>query len=197
MLLQARWKEKGVLVKGNLVLVKRGQLLTSYRFISQGTGMSLRQTRTFISILKKYTLIETANDTGQTLITICNYGKYQLDENKATQQTTQQRHSSDTAATQNRIPDVIPDEKPVVTDGYFFEGEIVRLKEKDYKRWKETYSSIPDFNAALQSADDWLRGQAEKEKKRWFHVVSGILGNKHQKFSQEGKGWDNDKDWLV
>ena len=194
MLLQARWKSKEILVGDKLIKVGRGQLLTSYRFMSKGTGLSVQQIRTFLSTLKKHQIINTTTNTGQTLITICNYNKYQLDKNKSTQEATSEQHSTNTAPTQNIIPDVIPDEKKDNMPGYFFKGEVVRLNERDYKRWKETYFSIPDFDAALQAADDWIRGQREADQKRWFHVISGMLGNKHQKFIEETKGGDN---WLV
>jgi len=68
---------------------------------------------------------------------------------------------------------------------YKYEGEVIRLTEKDHARWKKAYHAIPDFDAQLQSADDWIRGQEDKQKKKWFNIVSGMLSNKHGKYLAE------------
>lgn len=77
---------------------------------------------------------------------------------------------------------------------YSFSGKTVRLKTEDYLRWKEAYHAIPDFNAALNAADDWISGENEKDRKRWFNVISASLAKKHQAFLEGEKG---DCKWLV
>lgn len=70
---------------------------------------------------------------------------------------------------------------------YKFEGNVVKLNFDDYTRWKKSYHAIPDFEAQLQAADDWISGEEEKDKKRWFQVISSMLGKKHQNFLSEEK----------
>ena len=71
------------------------------------------------------------------------------------------------------------------SDKYKFQGKIIRLTIEDYNRWKKTYSAIPDLDAALQSADDWIRGETAEKQKRWFNMISGMLSNKHNKYLKE------------
>ncbi len=64
---------------------------------------------------------------------------------------------------------------------YFFKGDTIKLNAKDYEIWQHRFSAIPDFNATLHSADSWISGKSEKERKGWFHAVPQYLNNKHQK----------------
>lgn len=62
---------------------------------------------------------------------------------------------------------------------YAFDGEVIRLSAKDFDKWRSVYSAIPDMTAELTAMDDWIRGEPEESRKRWFHVVSGALKKKH------------------
>ena len=70
---------------------------------------------------------------------------------------------------------------------YKFEGRVVRLNERDYDQWRKIYHAIPDFDAALFTADLQLAGEDGTERPRnWFSVVSSKLQYQHQKyFGQE------------
>jgi uncharacterized protein YdaU (DUF1376 family) len=68
---------------------------------------------------------------------------------------------------------------------YAFEGRVIRLTEADFTRWKAAYSAIPDLRAELSSLDDWLSGQPEEKRKRWFHTVSSALSRKHQEWLEK------------
>jgi hypothetical protein len=57
--------------------LKRGQLSYSIRYLAKAWGCSTSYVRTYIAHLKKWHAIETQNRTGQTIITICNYSKFQ------------------------------------------------------------------------------------------------------------------------
>lgn len=77
----AAWKDTKQDANGKTVVVKRGQLLTSYRRMSDATGASLKTCRNLISRLSDGHggghAIDTDTGTGQLLITIRNYDKYQ------------------------------------------------------------------------------------------------------------------------
>lgn len=62
-----------------MVTVKRGQLLTSYRQMSDRTGVPIKTLRVLIGKLQDEDAIGTDMGTGRLLITICNYDKYQAD----------------------------------------------------------------------------------------------------------------------
>jgi len=97
---------------------------------------------------------------------------------------------SETKATINQNHKLEPDNNTnaLLGDGGFkFSGKIIKLNYADYARWKKAYHAIPDFEAQLQSADDWISGESASNRKRWFNVISGMLSNKHSKFLMDGK----------
>ena len=77
MVAQATWKSKRVEIKGKFVTLERGQLSFSVRFMAEKFGWSKDQVSRFLARLKTETMIETSTATGQVVITICNYSKYQ------------------------------------------------------------------------------------------------------------------------
>jgi hypothetical protein len=78
---EATWQEDRVVAhKGNPVKVDRGQVPHSIRFMADAWGWNPSKTLRFVDKLKKWNMIETATETGQLIITICNYDKYQKGE---------------------------------------------------------------------------------------------------------------------
>ena len=73
----AAWKDTTVRIKEHTFNLKRGQLVTTIRFMSKGFSISDRATRTLLENLKKHGMIDTQTDTRATIVTICNYDKYQ------------------------------------------------------------------------------------------------------------------------
>lgn len=64
-------------IGGNTVVLKRGQLSYSLRYIAEKWLWSKSKTERFLGVLKTETMIEIENETWQMIITICNYAKYQ------------------------------------------------------------------------------------------------------------------------
>ena len=48
---------------------------------------------------------------------------------------------------------------------YVFEGEVIKLNQKDYDSWKEKFNLL-DFDYELEKRDIWLSGQ--ENTKNWF-----------------------------
>ena len=59
---------------------------------------------------------------------------------------------------------------------YAFESGIIRLKEADFRRWKEAFSHL-DLAAELIGLSAWA---AEQGPKRWFQAVSGALAKRNR-----------------
>ncbi len=59
------------------ITLKRGQIITSNRYLSGCWGWGEKKVRGFLQRLEKATMIATAKDSRGTLITLCNYSKYQ------------------------------------------------------------------------------------------------------------------------
>lgn len=87
--------------------IKRGQMITSLEKISVATGLSIRTIRTCLSRLKMTNEITCESTNKSTLITICNYGKYQGVDNErdkhidtqSDKQTTSKRQTNDKQTT--------------------------------------------------------------------------------------------------
>ena len=82
LLLEAAWKPHRVPISNGrtrgVVSLDRGQLSHSLRFMARKWGWTVKPVMTFLNGLETDTMVTTQTDTGQTLITICNYNAYQL-----------------------------------------------------------------------------------------------------------------------
>jgi hypothetical protein len=74
---EACWADRRVSIKGSTVTLQRGQVGHSLRFMAAAWKWSRSAVERFIERLKTETMIETATDMGQFIITICNYDSYQ------------------------------------------------------------------------------------------------------------------------
>ncbi len=66
-------------IKGKIVTIQRGQFATSFTRLQAQFGWSRSVCQLFLTRLKTDTAITVATDTGQMIITICNYERYQGD----------------------------------------------------------------------------------------------------------------------
>lgn len=97
----AAWEDKQVRFNGVLFNLKRGQLVTARSFISNGFGIGEQVTRTFLENLEKAGMVNLQTNQRATIITICNYDKFQSFENADNQPTNQELTNSQPAANHN------------------------------------------------------------------------------------------------
>lgn len=95
----ACWKAQQVDVGGKLVTLQRGQLCYSIRFLAGAWNWDKAAVSRFLERLKTEAMIDTQTETGQTIISICNYDRYQAD---ATAPETANGTEGETAARQQR-----------------------------------------------------------------------------------------------
>jgi len=74
---EARWKDTNEYIDGKWIMIKRGQLSHSIRYLAEAWGWNRRKAEMFINRLKNVTMIETVNGTKRQIINICNYERYQ------------------------------------------------------------------------------------------------------------------------
>lgn len=86
---EAAYKEKIIEVAGSPLHLKRGQLCYSIRFMANNWGWDDSRVHRLLAKFKKWEMIETDCEAGQTLITICNY-----DENQHKQTDLETEHES-------------------------------------------------------------------------------------------------------
>src|SRR5712672_3032658 len=75
---QAFWAPGRVSINGRTVPIERGQFSHSYRFMAIAWKWEIGRVQRFLARLKTDTMIGVSADTGQLVITICNYDKYQM-----------------------------------------------------------------------------------------------------------------------
>lgn len=119
MLEKAAWKDTEQDVNGKMVPVPRGSLCVSQAMIESATGMSRKEVRSLLDLLKAEGVIAVDvagfGAKGRSLITLCNYGKYQ-DFDAETGQTGAKRRAKQKAklnpCEETAIPKPGPSEGP-------------------------------------------------------------------------------------
>ena len=59
------------------------------------------------------------------------------------------------------------DEKPSKRVSYRWEGEVIKLNDKDFTTWLNKYSKI-NVRRVLEDRDDWLATQPDRIQKNWY-----------------------------
>jgi hypothetical protein len=94
LLFLAAWENKKFMINGSLVQCERGQLAWSQISLSKRWKSSRQTVRTFIKLLEKDSMIAVETNQHTSIITICNYDKYQ-DKKEIAQPTDNQRLTID------------------------------------------------------------------------------------------------------
>ena len=96
---KAAWKRHRIAIGGKEIFLRRGQLSYSTRYMAKAWGWSEAKVRRVLRLFQKWSNIDAATDAGQTVITICNYDKYQAPETRTDApidaKVTQERRRSD------------------------------------------------------------------------------------------------------
>ena len=106
---EANHKDKKIIWNRREITVKRGQLITGRDRLSRETGLSHQNIRTSLEILKNSEFLTIKSTNKFSIITICNYGKYQDKDFESDQQNNQQTTSKRPAA--NHKQECIKNEK--------------------------------------------------------------------------------------
>lgn len=146
-------------IKNEPVWIDRGQLSHSIRFLADKWGWKRTKTSDFLEKLKKWDMIRTENRTGQTVITICNYSKYQDDKKEnRTESGHKTGQSPDRERTKNNNGNNGNNNNKV---GYQDSNENTGA-EKTPPTNQPNFILLNDFAEAIpQSWADWVRGQAD------------------------------------
>lgn len=192
MIENACWKPMKSRVKGVVIELERGELSFSQRFIARKWGWSKSRVDRFLAELRAESMIETRSKNGataghpagqgQSIISICNYAKYQ--DKPEAERGNDDAENGAKSGQQRGKEEEEKEGKKEETPHYAFFGRTIRLNANDLDRWRKRYHQVPDLDAELGALDDWLHGQDDKTRTNWFHVVSGALNKKHQAASR-------------
>lgn len=176
----AAWKDGHRFnAKGEMVPIGRGQMHVSIRSLQTVFGWSKTRVERFLGRLK--TVAKVTLEAGQsgTILTVCNYEKYQgdTDSDKPSRGTVASPVAGQSRDTHKEGKEGKEEKN---NRAYAFSGAVIRLNDGDFGKWEKAFSGI-DLRAALQSRDDWLAGQDDATRKRWFQSTSAWLAGKQQK----------------
>lgn len=96
-LMSANHSDNKMLFDGSLILIKRGQFITSIRKLSTKWKWSSTKVTAFLDTLEKDQMIKRESDTKKTLISVINYGLYQ---DNTSEKKTPKKQTEDTEVTQ-------------------------------------------------------------------------------------------------
>ena len=175
LLCEARYEEDEIVVSGKKIVLKRGQLSHSLRFIASKLGMGKRAVEGGLRGGQNGDMIRITTGTGQMLITICNYDKYQIGDGfEGT------RRGQDGDKTGTKIKNKEKKKKEIKEKSFGFEGKTVRLTVPDYLSWRDSFFAVPDFLATLKRIDDWYTDKPPRGG-NWFFPAQAWLKKEHEK----------------
>lgn len=104
---EAKFEPSSIRIGNNVHTIDRGDTYCSIRYLAQAWSWDKSRVHRFLKFLESQKMIERKSETDlrqlESVITICNYGKYQSsDTNDETQNETDLRQSRDTSETQVR-----------------------------------------------------------------------------------------------
>lgn len=140
----ALWEARAVDVAGKVMMLQRGQLSYSLRFMAQAWKWEKDAVLRFLNKLKTATMITTQTATGQIIVTICNYDKYQIAPDETETDTSQQnatppRQDRDRTATNNN-------------EGNNLKASLVdATKKKRSPREYPKHPLFPEYRSAMPS----------------------------------------------
>lgn len=115
LLLNATHKEYDVLFKGERITLKKGQLLTGRKSISEKLKIDENKVQRILKTLENEHQIEQQSSNKNRLITIVSWDKYQQDEQQDGQQVNNNRTTSEQQVNTNKNVKNIKNDKNVIT----------------------------------------------------------------------------------
>ena len=163
------------------MVIKRGQLVTSYDILHTETGLSIRTLRTCISRLIKTGEVEREATNKFSIITICNYESYQCVKMRNDKQETSDVQIADVQTTDQPS-------KPKKTKE--------QVKADTDKRMKDFYTSLIPYvqtygkQMVREFYDYWSETNKSGSKMRWEQQPTWVLERRLSYWSQRDKNYN-------
>ncbi|MDE2233470.1 MAG: hypothetical protein KGJ90_05165 [Patescibacteria group bacterium] len=200
---EAAWKDCIINIGGKPIALKRGQVSYSIRFLAKKWGWSNDRVQRYIDKLLAWSMISTDTSTGQTIITICNYSKYQDNENyTSTASSTDTSTGSSTKKKKERKKeeekkDITADAEIIKTEKkkIVFNAPVIKLTESDWNKLKTEFSlDNAQLESLLNERDEFLQRLDPSDNRRsrwWLPTMKWLKGESaNLKFCNERKKID-------
>lgn len=130
LLIMANHKTKKWLVNESLIIIKRGQIVTSMEKLGIELKWSRNKVRHFLNLLEKDSMIHRDSNHNYTHLSICNYDTYQNEQpTEGTTEGTTKHQSTTNRRTQLKNVKNVNNDKNVNTRREKFELEVLQYKE--------------------------------------------------------------------
>ena len=186
LLLQAEINPKTIYIRGQRIELQRGQISTSIRTLAERWKWSPNTVRKFLADTLADTAIDTQTDTLNTIITICNFDKYQTIQN-----------NSDTLTDTRTDTDIDTlNEKKIETEKEKGSPHTPLLKEKEKEKEKgleeeknilthtitHAHTREENFFNELLSAQIYIEQMAMR-----FHITTDYVTDALREFRKENE----------
>jgi DNA-binding transcriptional MocR family regulator len=161
------------IVKGNLVSLAPGQLCASQRYLAERWGWSTKKVRQFIALLEADQIIEPQKNREGTILTLCNYEKYNGGETSK--------------------------EPPKTQTGTTEEPPRNRIKEREEE--KELFSTLETDGAERQTKTAKAKGTIDQLRAYANEIGLPESDGESRFYGWESNGWmtgkNRIKDWKA
>ena len=186
------------------IAVKRGQLVTGRKSLSEETGISEQTVRTCLKRLEKTCEIAQQSTSKFTIITVCNYDKYQKSISKINQQITNNQPSANQVLTTNNNETIKEERKDIVeqpprqreiipfsaiisllnkNSGKDFKSETKSTRSHIKARWVEGFR-LNDFSAVIE--DKCAIWKTDMKMCKYLRPET-LFGTKFESYLQDAK----------
>lgn len=170
-LFSANYKDKRLPFNGEVIIIQRGQFITSQRKLAEEWGCSVVTVRKILSMMEKDGMITLKTDNKKTLLTVVNYDVYQLNETQGitqtiTQSSTQDITQSITQAFHNiRSIDnnIIQEEKKIEKESILSDDKIPKKAPAGFNL-EESLSELSWSDSMKDTIRNWFQYKKERRK---------------------------------
>ena len=204
----ARFEDTKQLIGNRFIEVKRGQILASLRFLAGRWQWSTKKVNSFLDLLiqDKMIIKETPKETGQTVITICNYDKY---NSQIIQEETEKKQQGNTKETPRKQQgNKVNKDKKENNIGDSDESLVCRTSQPhaehiDYSELVKFFNEETKgvFGTVRTPLSDSRKGMINARIKSYGKkTFAGMIHRAYQSDFLKGqnkKGWRASFDWLI
>jgi len=165
LLLKANYEDRETIMSGNLVSVKRGELITSFNSICMETGLSMKRARTFIKNLEKGAMIRREKGGKWARIIICNYDSYQIaGQGKGTKGAGKRANRGQAEGTTLINSNELNERINALFESWWDAYDKKRGKVKTQKKWVSLTDS--EREACMEHAPRYVKSTPDKSKRK-------------------------------
>lgn len=136
-------------------VIKRGSFITSYEKLAIATTLTVQQVRTALNKLKSTSEITYKSTSYNSIITINNWDKYQLDNKQNNKQITNEQQTNNKQITTNKNDKNVKNDKNTYKDSYIYDTKKEKKLEPFFNpiktffinEYKRVFNTRPYLNA--------------------------------------------------